>query len=226
MNATVVDQPMSERALVWAGFPVIGAGVGWLLQSLAGWLLGLPWVPFEGPLRLIDSIPQPQATIGALAVGTLGGLAIAYLAERDYVHVVVDDGQITLKHGDSTRVVGKGSVSAVFVDGKQLVVLGRETQELIRQRGDLPGKSRLEAAFVAHGYPWQAADPFDNDYRRWVLDSPDLSAEAHALLKARARALEKGDNDDATELRDELSKLRVVVRDRDKRQAYRRTSEP
>lgn len=224
-SATVVAQPKGESVLVWGGFPIVGAGLGWLLQSLAGWLVSLPWVPFEGPLRLIDRLPDPHATIGSLVVGALGGLAIAYLGAREYVTVTIDHDQITTKQGDSTRVVGRGSVTAVFLDGKQLVLLDRSSRELLRQRGDLPSAKRLQAAFVAHGYPWRDVDPFDDDYKRWVIDSPDLPAEAHALLKARARAVENDDHDDAEELRAELSKLGVVVRDRNKRQSYRRTKE-
>ncbi|WP_460526721.1 YqeB family protein [Flindersiella endophytica] len=224
-SATVVAQPKGEAALVWAGFPIVGAGLAWLLQSLAGRLVSLPWVPFEGPLRLIDEIPEPQATIGALIVGALAGLAFAAWGAREYVTVTVDNDQITTKQGDSTRVVGRGSVTAAFVDGKQLVLLDRSSKELLRQRGDLPNAKRLRAAFGAHGYPWRDADPFQDAYKRWVVDSPDLPAEAHALLKARARAVENDDRDDADELRDELSKLGVVVRDRDKRQSYRRTTE-
>jgi hypothetical protein len=227
-RGTVVAQPLLERVLYWVGFPVVGTGLGWLLQATAGWLLGLPWVPFQGPLRLVESIPQPQLTIGALAVGALAGLVVAHLGAQEYVTVAVDSDQVTIRQGDKTRVAGRGSVSAVFVDAKQLVLLGRSTQELIRQRGDLPNAARLEAAFTAHGYPWRSADPFDGDYRRWVPDSPDLPGEAHALFKARSRALEKDDKEDAAELREELSRLGLVVRDHGaggKRQTYRRTTE-
>lgn len=224
-SATVVAQPKAEAVLVWAGFPIVGAGLVWLLQSLSGWLLSLPWVPFQGPLRLIDEIPERQATIGSLIVGALAGLAIAAWGAHEYVTVTVDNDQIATKQGDSTRVVGRGSVTAMFVDGKQLVLLDRTSKELLRQRGDLPSAKRLQAAFVAHGYPWRDADPFQDDYKRWVIDSPDLPAEAHALLRARARAVEKDDKDDAEELRDELSKIGVIVRDKDKRQSYRRTTE-
>lgn len=50
---------------------------------------------------------------------------------------------------------------------------------------------------------------------------PGLPDGADALLKARAAALTKGDKDDATELRAELARLGVVVRDEKKRQFFR-----
>ncbi|MGH3490867.1 MAG: CysS/YqeB C-terminal domain-containing protein [Actinopolymorphaceae bacterium] len=42
-------------------------------------------------------------------------------------------------------------------------------------------------------------------------------------MKARARALDRKDAGDATQLRDELAKLGVVVRDEEKRQFLRTT---
>jgi hypothetical protein len=223
-GATVVAPPPAERALVWVGFPLIGAAAGWLLKSLAEWATSLPWVPFKGPLELVASVPDPQATIGSLALGVAGGLVVAVLAEQDYVRVIVEDDQLTVTRGGSSRRVRRASVEAVFLDGKQLVLLGHETDEVVREGGDLPDAERLEAAFRAHGYPWvPGGDPHKDEYRRWVEDLPDLPAGADAVLKARARALDRGDKEDAAQLRLELGKLGIVVRDEGKRQFWRRT---
>jgi hypothetical protein len=223
-GATVVAPPPAERALVWVGFPLIGAAAGWLLKSLAEWATSLPWVPFKGPLELVASVPDPQATIGSLALGVAGGLVVAVLAEQDYVRVTVEDDQLTVTRGGSSRRVPRASVEAVFLDGKQLVLLGHETDEVVREGGDLPDAERLEAAFRAHGYPWvPGGDPHKDEYRRWVEDLPDLPAGADAVLKARARALDRGDKEDAAQLRLELGKLGIVVRDEGKRQFWRRT---
>lgn len=223
-GATVVAPPPAERALVWVGFPLIGAAAGWLLKSLAEWATSLPWVPFQGPLELVASVPDPQATIGSLALGVAGGLVVAVLAEQDYVRVTVEDDQLTVTRGRSSRRVPRASVEAVFLDGKQLVLLGHETDELVREGGDLPDAERLQAAFRAHGYPWvPGGDPHKDEYRRWVEDLPDLPAGADAVLKARARALDRGDKEDAAQLRLELGKLGLVVRNEGKRQFWRRT---
>jgi hypothetical protein len=223
-GATVVAPPPAERALVWVGFPLIGAAAGWLLKSLAEWATSLPWVPFKGPLELVASVPDPQATIGSLALGVAGGLVVAVLAEQDYVRVTVEDDQLTVTRGGSSRRVPRASVEAVFLDGKQLVLLGHETDEVVREGGDLPDAERLEAAFRAHGYPWvPGGDPHKDEYRRWVEDLPGLPAGADAVLKARARALDRGDKEDAAQLRLELGKLGIVVRDEGKRQFWRRT---
>jgi hypothetical protein len=56
-----------------------------------------------------------------------------------------------------------------------------------------------------------------------VEDLPELPTGANAILRARARALERGDTEDAAQLRRELGKLGIVVREEAKRQSWRRT---
>jgi hypothetical protein len=222
-SQTVVAEPGWRRDLVWIGFPLLGAAAGWLLKSVAGWVASLPWVPFQGPFKLVASVPEPHASIGALVVGGLAGLVLATLAALDRLTVTVADDRVTFTRGGVTRAVKRPLVGAVFLDGKQLMLLGPATEELARETSDLEADA-LSAAFLAHRYPWRAdGDPFKAAYRRWVEDEPELPAGANALLKARARALDKGDGDDAAELRTELARLGVVVRDRNKRQYWRRS---
>jgi hypothetical protein len=120
-------------------------------------------------------------------------------------------------------VVARQGVAAVFVDGGRLVVLDEAGRELARERSDR-GRARLAEAFARHGWPWRdGGDPYRGRYRRWVPESPDLPAAAHALFKARDRALRRGDGEDAADLRAELARLDLVIRDEDKRQYWRRT---
>jgi hypothetical protein len=228
---TVVAEPVWARALVWIALPLLGAGTGWLLKSVAGWVASLPWAPLQGPFKLADqliaSFGEPQATIGALAVGAVAGLALALIAAEERLTVTVSHDRVTTTRDESSREIGRASVGAVFLDGKQLVLLGRAGEELAREASDLDA-DRLQDAFLTHGFPWLAGgDPHEDEYRLWVEDTPDLPAGANALLKARARALGKGDNgkDDAAELRAELARLGIVVREEMKRQYWRRTGE-
>jgi hypothetical protein len=220
---TVVTEPRWQRFLVWVGFPLLGLAAGWLLKSVAGWVASLPWVPFQGPFELVASAPEPHASIGALVVGGLAGLVLAILAALDRLTVTVADDQLTLTRGGVTRTVERPLVEAVFLDGKRLVLLGRATEELAREPSDLEA-DRLGDAFLAHRYPWRAdGDPYRDQYQRWVDGVPGLPASADALLRARARALDKGDGDEAAKLRADLARLGVVVRDEDKRQYWRRS---
>lgn len=220
---TTVGPEPGERSIVWAGFPIIGAGAAVVVKVLAGWATSLAWFPFRGPLELIDSLPDPQATVGSLVLGAVAGLAVAFLAERDYLRLTISDQRVTVAHADTIRTFDRTATSAIFVDGKDLVVLGHATEELLREPGDVEVK-RLGPALRDHGYPWRPdGDPYREDYRRWVEDTPDLSAGVNALFKARTRAMERKDAEDVAHLRSELAKLGVVVRDESNRQFWRLT---
>jgi hypothetical protein len=219
---TVVAEPRWQRLLVWVGFPLLGLAAGWLLKSVAGWVASLPWAPFQGPFKLVESVPEPHATIGALVVGGLAGLVLATLAALDRLTVTVADDQVTFTRGGVTRAFKRPLVGGVFVDDRRLVLLGRATEELAREASDLEA-DRLGDAFVAHGYPWRAGDPYRDEYQRWVDGVPGLPAGADALFTARARALDKGDGDEVAQLRADLARLGVVVRDEHKRQYWRRS---
>jgi hypothetical protein len=219
---TIVADPRWVRTLVWILFPPLGAACGWLFDLLVGWVASWPGGPFHGAFELVDKAPEPYATIGMVIVGAVAGLWLAFEAEKDWLTVTVSADQVTLARRGSAQEIARTSVSAVFRDGKRLVLLGPDTEELAREQCDL-NADQLRDAFVAHGFPWRDGDPYAGDYRRWFEDTSDLSANANALLKARARALAKGERDDAAELREELAKIGIVVRDEHKRQSWRAT---
>lgn len=207
--------------LLWLGFPVLGAGLGLVLKAISEWVASLRWAPLQGPFELVASVREPYAWIGAVLIGGVAGLAFAYLAARESLAVTVSESGVAFNRGGTVRTVPRVGVSAVFLDGKQLVLHGPVTEELAREKSDLPARG-LRDAFVAHGYPWQEdGDPHRAEFRRWVPDIPDLPVGADALLKARAKAVTKGDGEDAAELRAELARLGVVVRDEKKRQFVR-----
>jgi hypothetical protein len=224
-SQTIVAEPVPVRLLVWVGFPLLGAAAGWLLKAGADWLVSLPWVPLPGWFRLLASLPEPKGTIGVLVVGGLAGLTLAHLAAQERLTVTVSADRVTLARPGSVGQIERGQVSTAFLDGKRLVLLGRAAEELAREASDLDA-SRLRDAFQAHGYAWAAGgDPYQYEFRRWVEDLPDLPAGANALFKARQRALDKGNHDDVAELRAELAKLGIVVREEKKRQYWRRSGQ-
>jgi hypothetical protein len=215
---TIVATPAWARAAVWTGLPAAGAGVGWLVHQLPGWLLRIPLMPMRGPLRLVDRLGEPEATIGALVLGAVAGLVLAGLVDRESLTVRLSRTEVTLTRPGTTRTVPRGAVAVAYRDGDQLVLLGRSGQELAREPSHLSA-GRLAPAF---GAAWSAGDPYAGSYRRWVPDLPDVPAEAAALFAARQRALDRGDGDDARDLRDELGRLGFVLRDEKKRQHFRR----
>jgi hypothetical protein len=220
-DETIVATPLWARAAAWTGLPAAGAGLGWVLHQLPGWLLRIPFVPMRGPLRLVDRLSEPEATIGALLLGTIAGLILAGLADRESLTVRLSGTEVTLTRPGTTRTVPRSAVAVAYRDGDQLVLLGRTGRELAREPSHLSA-GRLAPAF---GPAWSAQDPYAGAYRRWVPDLPDVPAEAAAIFAARQQALDRGDEDDARELRDELGRLGFVVRDQKKRQHFRRTDD-
>ncbi|WP_040407333.1 YqeB family protein [Amycolatopsis nigrescens] len=220
-DATIVADPVWLRPATWLVCPFLGGAAGWGLKLAAGWLLSLSWVPFKGPLELIESIPEPLGMLGAIAIGVAAGLVLAYLVVADLLTVRIGHAEVALERGGKVQRVPRPEISAVFLTGKNLTLLDESGSELASASTDLSGK-RLREAFRGQGLPWQdGGDPFADDYRLWVEDMPDLPAGANALLRARTRALRKHESEEASVIRAELVKLGVLVRDEKKHQYWR-----
>ncbi|WP_308042514.1 hypothetical protein [Micromonospora sp. PLK6-60] len=220
-DAVTVAGGAAELAVLWGGFPLLGAGVGWLFATVAPWVATeLRWVPFRGLFKAVAELPDRTALIGAVAVGVLAGVAVAAAGHRDRLTVSVERHRVRMRRAGQVQEFPRTAVRAAFLDGTALVLLGAREQELVRERADLDG-ARLAAAFRRHGVPWTDGDPHRDAYRRWVAGLPGLPAGADVLLGARQRAVERDRRGEARELRGELARLGVVVRDDDKRQYWR-----
>lgn len=220
-SSITVGPSRAFHVLVWFGLPVLGAGVGWLLAWGLDWVLGLSWAPFQGPLRLLDDVTGSWTLPVLVGLGVVLGVVVALSAYDDVAYVTVGPDGVTVTQGDVAQEVPRALVAAVFPEGKQLVVQDRSGRRRARGPiGDVP-VDRLRAAFVAHGYGWVEADPFEGSFSRWVEDAPGLPVGADAFLAARQRALEHGDAKDVESLRVELDRLGVVVREDGTRQFWR-----
>ncbi|MGC4894627.1 YqeB family protein [Micromonospora sp. DT31] len=221
----VVDGGRGELVLMWAGFPLVGGGLGAAVTALSSWIAGLPWFPFQGVFELLDRWPDELSYAIGAGAGVLGGLLLAVVAVRDRLTVTVGHRSVRLHRDGHGRDVARTDVAGVFVDGKALVLLNTAGGELARETSDLDGE-RLGAAFTRQGWPWLAQDPHRDTYRRWVEGLPDLPPGADALLRARQRALDGGHDGEVRELHGELVRLGVVVRDEGKRQYWRLVAGP
>ncbi|MDA2809240.1 hypothetical protein O4J56_01200 [Nocardiopsis sp. RSe5-2] len=206
--------------------PFLGIGAGLLVKWAAQWIISLPWAPFQGPLELLESLPEPGATIGAGVLGAVGGLVLSFLIDHDALTLAVRTDRVELTRRGRTREHARADVEGAFTDGqgmtgKRLVLLGRDGRVLERMPCDLK-EARVAEAFRVNGWPWLEADPYAAEYRRWVDGLPELPPAANALLRARKEALkDDAEGDDADELRRELAELGVVVREDKDRQYFR-----
>ncbi|WP_432976284.1 YqeB family protein [Dactylosporangium sp. CA-233914] len=215
-----------DRLVMLGGFPLAGGLAGWFLPVVARWLISLDWVPFAGPLRLVAHLDSGWGRAGVLAAGLVAGGLLGAGAVHESLRVTVGDELLTVVRGEARRTVARSSVDAVFMDGRLLVVLDRESRQVIRDSLENHDSPDVARAFLAHGYPWVDHDPYRELYRRWVPDLPDLPAAVNAVLAARGKALEAGSAADAEELRDEVQKLGYTVRDVGKVQHWRPLVKP
>jgi len=220
-ETTTVATPIWVRAAVWAGLPVVGAALLLGVDRIAEFVVRLPWAPLRGPFKLIQDLPEPQATIGALVLGAVAGLVLAGFVDAESMTVRMSRTDVRLHRPGTDRTVPRSEVAVAFTDGDQLVLLSRTGRELAREPSHLSAE-RLAHAFARHGIAWADQDPYAEAYRRWVPDLPEVGADANAAFAAREKALRGGDRSDAAELREELARLGFVVRDRQKRQYWRR----
>lgn len=219
-DETVLTYPRWVLAGLWTVPPLLGAAAGalirWVVVSDVGWL------PLPGWVLLINRVPEPWLAIGLTVAGLVAGLAVSAAIHEDRVTIRLSPRRVKLAHGDEEPTeLARTALSAVYFDRDELVLLGRDGEELARQACDLD-REAVVAAFRRHGYPWYDQDPHANEYRRWVPGLPELPAGADALLRARKKALQEQDRDEAAQLRQELARRGLAVRDDEQRQFWRR----
>ncbi|WP_409340705.1 DUF308 domain-containing protein [Paenibacillus sp. MBLB4367] len=219
-NATVLGLTSTDKLLVGVVPPVVGLVLGWFIPAIAEWAVSLPWVPFKGLFELIVSFQGVWVIFLTTCIGFFAGLALTYYVFRESLVVYLSDEDVRLHISGAEQSFGREEVSVAFLDGKQLVLIGQADQELYREKHESKN-DKVAEAFRQHGYYWSQADPFKDAYRRWVPDMPDLTPGANALLKAREKALQKDEKEDVNDLKRELAKLGIAVREEGKRQYWR-----
>lgn len=219
-NYTLLNFSKTDKVILWLGFPLLGLVLGWFLPSIAKWTSTLPWIPFQGPLNLIASYNGAWVGFITMILGFLAGIMVTIFSFHESLEITIYDEKVKLKLRDDETILKKEDISIVFIDGKQLVLLGNDEKELFRYKQEL-NRNTVGAAFLKHNYLWSDAAPFNEDYKKWILDCPDLSPSANALLKARKVAIEDGNDEEVFQLAKELWKLRVSVKEKNKSQYYR-----
>ncbi|MDX6739349.1 hypothetical protein [Actinocorallia sp. A-T 12471] len=221
---TVVAEPRWAIALLCAAAVAGGGGLGWLVGPLGDWWTSLPWAPWQGPVETLLSFPDPWRTLVPIVIGLVAGGFLALMIHTDLLAVAVSADRVALTRDGKRTEYAAADLRAAFRDGKYLVLLANDGRELARERTDLDAEA-LEAAFTAYGHAWAEADPHAADFVRWAPGAPGLPAGADAYFTAREKALRKDrDGSDARELRAELARLGLVVRETDHRQYWRPTA--
>ncbi|MFG3252699.1 hypothetical protein [Streptomyces sp. NPDC048172] len=217
---TKLGHSRTDSVLLLGGLPLLGAGLGLLLPLLARQLVKLPTLPVEKLIEFVATLDETWhflvlAGAGA-ALGVVGGL----LALTESMEITLTDSRIEVEGDGTDESFARDDVSAVFVDGKELVVLGRDSGHLLRGE-PAAAAAELAAAFRAHGYPWHDADPYAALYQRWIPHSPETGPELNALLTARKDARKRKDADDVRDLTSAAERLGYTLRDKNTDQFWR-----
>lgn len=225
MTSLDADSISMPAKVLWAlrlGCGGVGFGVGFAVPPLAAWIDALiSDVP--GPLAIAAQIPTIWLVPILTVVGLAAGFWLAEAAEHECLHITVDsEGMLTSIDGRE-HYVQRQAVSNVFTDPKDLVLIDSQQGELFRGSVSDISVDALRTAFTRHGYPWSGtADPYEAKFQRWIDGHPDLDSDEHKLLRDRRKALNDDAAEEATELATQLQKHGIVVRDKEKKQQYRR----
>lgn len=148
-----------DRVWVVLLFAGGGVAVGLLLPLLLRWTADLPWVPFQGPLRLAGSFDDAWLVWGRPLIGAALGTAFALWTIVNTPVLHLGAGQVTVRqHGEVVRVIERAKVDAVHRRGGKIVIENASGRVLFS--GDVEGdKAAIARAFVETGYPWEGPRP-------------------------------------------------------------------
>ncbi|GGV38368.1 hypothetical protein GCM10010277_25530 [Streptomyces longisporoflavus] len=219
-RTTILGYPRSDLLTIVIGMPVVGLVLGLVLPPLARWLSKSPVLPWRDGITFVGTLDRPWQTAIAVGLGLVAGLLIALTEMAETLKLTLTNQELAVEQHERTRTIERARVSAVFVDGKELVVLDETSRQFTRGVHEA-GARVLARAFRSHGYPWQDADPHASLFHRWIPGAPGLPAEAHAVLAARKVALKSKAGEDVRDLGETMQGLGYVVRDEGKDQYWR-----
>lgn len=220
-NDIVLGLNKLDKTLIILVPIVLGSLIGWFVPVIADWLLTLQIVPMEKLIELIASFKSLWVSIIAAIIGIIVGILLTLIIFSESLEVTVSYNSLQLKLGDKLDNIDKKDISAIYMENKQLVILGDSSNELYREVFDAKKEIVVQEAFNNYQYPWYEKDPFEGQYQRWVLGHPDFPEKISALLYARECTLREDKKKDAKYLRADLAKLGVVIRDENNGQYVR-----
>jgi hypothetical protein len=152
---TVGGFDRAGRVWVLTLFGIGGVAVGAILPPLARWAAELPWVPFEGPIRLLGSFDDAWLVWGRPVLGLVAGLAFAGWVIVDSPRLAISREQVEVRRrGQVERVIARATVASVRPRGAKILVEAESGRTLFED--DVEGdRSAIRSAFVDLGYPWE-----------------------------------------------------------------------
>lgn len=226
-SSTLLGPTKNQKSILYLSFAMIGLIVGYFATGIVKWIIGLSWIPYHQSFELVNkvllkiqSLSGDWSAIILAIIGACLGLFLAFLCIEEILRANISDQEIVIYKDDHTYAISKDEIQHVFLDEKELVIVDLNGQELLRETHHHKEKI-VEDAFVFHRYPWEQGDPYEKEFQLWTAKTKEVSNAVHALMKAREKALEDKNDEEARELRKGLADLNIVVRTRGTKQYWR-----
>ncbi|MFF3103422.1 YqeB family protein [Viridibacillus arvi] len=222
MNHTTVHLNFSkaDKLFLWLMLPLIGLVIGYFLPPISEWASKLEWVPFQGPFKLVASLNAGWVIFATMAFGLLAGIILTLLIYDEILNIYISEDTLVFKIGKVEMKFLKDDISYIYIDHKDLVVIGHEGQEIFRYKKEISTKI-LKEELGELGYLFKDGNPYKEQFKKWVPGLTDLSLEADALLKAREMMLKNDNSEEVLQIAIELWKLHVSVKEIEAKQYYR-----
>lgn len=222
-NPTRIAEGPLTHIVLWTVFPLAGGLIGWFLPSIAKWVAGLAWFPWQGPFTLIADTEHITAIVAAV-IGVILAILFVLSTYGEMLTLVVDDESVTYEiNGEEERFL-RSDIEAILHDGKYWVTLGPGGVPLAQEKSDLP-LEKVREELQRRGFPWRDADPYADEWLLWLPGNDAVPQGANAVFEARKTAKKKDNLVEVRKYNKELRKLGIAVRD-DKADQYWRPLSP
>lgn len=158
-DETILGLSTAEKIITIIISPILGAIFGWFIPTIAEWVIKIPLIPLEGLFEWIAGLESRWFSVIAAIVGMIAGLIFVFYVFRETLEITITDKEVKLNVKEKENVIQKNEISSIYMEGKELVFLGIEGNELFRGHPDLK-QERISEAFTQHWYPWKDKDPY------------------------------------------------------------------
>nr|WP_225220928.1 hypothetical protein [Bacillus norwichensis] len=102
-----------------------------------------------------------------MILGLIAGSALTFFTFHESLEMSIYDDKVILKLRNEETILNKKDILLVFLDKKQLVLLGNDEKEIFRYKQELK-ENTVRTAFLQHHYSWSDKEPFKEDFQKWV----------------------------------------------------------
>lgn len=133
---SVVRHSAGLHLFLWLAFPLLGGVIGWVLSQVPRWSQDLAWIPFRGPLELLDQLSGRTTTGVLIDLGVILGGVVALTAYDDIVRIDVARDVVRFTRAGEAVEIPAADVAGAFTDGKFIVIVDSAGRELVPEKTD------------------------------------------------------------------------------------------